>query len=330
MAKFKAFDGKELNINNFYRNQHGFLVVNGPSLNDVDKSLLTQPGIMTLGVNNGPAAFRPNLWIMADDNTSFIRSIWLDPRIVKFVPEGKKGKKLFHNDEFKEMETSVGDCSSIVYYERNYKFEPEKWLHQDSLNWGNKTHICGCGYEHKQIKDKDGNWKKPPDKICPKCGDYNRFGHYNIIYLAVGLMFHLGFRTLNIVGADFHMDKGHTYAFDQARSRNSIKNNNAQYEEANKRFDALKPHFEKHGYNVFNCYEDSGLKSFPYKSLEQAVSDATENLPPAVTDKWGVWRCQENTKGLYDRKANEKQKKKDKRGKGEMTIDEFLRMKGVA
>jgi len=64
--------------------------------------------------------------------------------------------------------------------------------------------------------------------------------------------------------------------------------------------------------------------------LEQAVSDATENLPPAVTDKWGVWRCQENTKGLYDRKANEKQKKKDKRGKGEMTIDEFLRMKGVA
>jgi len=325
MAKFKAFDGRELNINNFYRGGHCFLLVNGPSLNDYDTKELTRPGIMTIGINNGPAAFRPNLWIMADDNTSFVKSIWLDPKITKFVPEGKKGKELYDNDKREWMDIKVGDCAPVVYYERDYKFEPEKWLTQDTLNWGCKAHICACGYE--ASGDELNSKKKPKNKTCPKCNE-QRYGKYNIMYLAVGLAYHLGFRTLNILGADFHMSKDHTYAFEQKRHRQAITNNNNQYIEANRRFDTLRPIFEKAGFSVRNCYKDSGLKSFDYVPFDQAIQEATASLPPVMTDSWGVLKCDENTADLYDRKHDEKEKAKRGSQGGGMTLDDFLRMKG--
>jgi len=320
MAKFEAFDGQELKINNFYRDGHCFLLVNGPNLLDYDLDQLSRPGIMTLGVNNGPSVFRPDLYVMADDNSSFIRSIWLDPKITKFVPSGKKNKKLYHNDKREWMKTKVKDCPSMVYYERNYKFVPDEFLGADSINWGCKAHICACGYEAP-------SGKRPKDKTCPSCGE-KRFGYYNIIYLAIGLCHALGFRHVYLLGADFSMSKDHTYAFDQKRHSGSIKNNNAQYIEANRRFDTLRPIFEKKGFHVYNCYKESGLKSFDYKPFDECIKAAAGALPPAVKDKWGVWRCDESTRDLYDRKHDEKQAKK--RGGNGTTLDEFLKMKGVA
>jgi len=321
VSVFRAWDGKDLNICNFHREGHAFLLVNGPSLRDADKKQLSRPGVITFGVNNGPAVFRPNYLIIGDDVKSFVRSIWLDPKIVKFVPWPKRSHKLFNNDTWKEMDVEVNDCPSMVYFTRNEIFKPENYLTEDTIHWGSHSYRCVCGWAG------PGN-KTPKDKKCPSCGEVDRFGTRMVIFLAIKIAYALGIRTLNIVGADFTMSKDHTYAFDQKRHAGSVRNNNKYYAEANRRFDVLKPVFDKAGFKVFNCYKESGLKSFPYKPLGQAIEEATKDLPPAKLDDHGVWVCDENTKDLYDRKHDEKMRKK--RGKGEMTIDEFLRMKGVA
>jgi len=298
MPAFTSFDEQPLNICNWYRGCHGFLIVNGPSLRDVDKRKLARPGLLTMGVNNGPSVFRPNLWVMGDDVKSFIRSIWLDPKILKFVPSAKKKHKLFDNDAWRELDVMVKDCPGMVYFERGEIFRPEQFLTEDDIHWGSHSYRCVCGWASK-------DQKKPKDKKCPSCGEVDRFGTRMVLFLAIKIMYALGVRTLNIVGADFHMAKDHTYAFDQKRHSGSVRNNNKYYEEANRRFDVLQPIFLKAGFSVFNCYEDSGLKSFPYKSVDDAIRDATEQLPPAKLDQYGVWVCDENTKDLYDRKHDE-------------------------
>ena len=89
----------QLNLIGQYKGASAFLILNGPSLvsGEYDLSLLNSPGVMTYGVNNGPATFRPNFWSCVDDPTRFLKSIWMDPRITKFVPHAHAEKPIFDN-----------------------------------------------------------------------------------------------------------------------------------------------------------------------------------------------------------------------------------------
>ena len=127
------------------------------------------------------------------------------------------------------------------------------------------------------------------------------------------------------------MAKHATYAFEQKRHPQSVRNNNNQYIEANRRFDTLRPIFEKAGFRVWNCYRDSGLMSFDYMDLDKAIEAATRarEMPPSKQDEYGVWVADENTQDLYDRKHDAKKKKEreEKYGSGQRTLDEFLKMR---
>jgi hypothetical protein len=279
-------------LGDMYKGAACFLICGGPSLIENDLNKLNNPGIVTMGINNSAAVFRPNMWICVDNPQNFLLSIWNDPKIQKFTPICHKSKKLFDNNAYREVNKQVQDCPNVVYYTRNEKFQAKQFLVEDSVNWGNHSLYCDCGY------------KKPSNKtvkVCPKCQRDNFWGSRTVMLAAMRIMFYLGFRRVYLVGADFKMEEGKGYAFKQDRSKQSIKNNNNTYRILNKRFDDLKPEFEKYNYQVFNCYKDSGLKTFPYISFEDAIKRETI----FNTDK-------ENTEGLYDRKAKEKEKKKEK------------------
>ena len=109
---------------------------------------------------------------------------------------------------------------------------------------------------------------------------------------AIKLAWVLGFRRIFLLGADFRMEgdseKGH-YFFPENRSEQARKNNTKIYRCLNRYFDALSPFFDSTGLSVFNCTPHSGLGSFPYLPLVDALSLAkvsiTESTLGRYTDK---------------------------------------------
>jgi len=270
-------EGHNLWLGDMYRGATAFLICNGPSFGSIldleidfkgkkrtGREILNYPGFVTMGVNNGPRSFRPNLWTCVDTPSHFIKSIWLDPKIMKFVPFSFPDRQLFDNEKWVDMDTTVGECPNMVYYKRNEHFAADQFLFEDTFNWGN----------HK---------------------DYG--GGRSVMLVAIRMLYHLGIRTVFLLGADLNMSENQKYHFEQERSKGSISGNNSTYKMLNERFDALKPIFEKYGFKVFNCNLDSKLHSFPKIKFEDAVEIAGRKMPQIETER---------TEGLYDREANKK------------------------
>ena len=259
---FFTQDHHSLWINDMYRGRSAFLILSGPSFKEVDKKVLKSPGILTMGVNNSPRTFRPNLWTSVDSPDHFMRSIWLDPTIMKFVPICHAGKHIFHNDAWKWLKLKVGDCPNVVYFRRNEKFQSKQFLNEDTMNWGN----------HKKYG-----------------------GGRSVMLLAMRILYLIGIRRVFLLGADFNMDKNKpdNYHFPQERKEDSIHGNMSTYKKLNQWFTALRPVFDKEGFNVFNCNPKSGLTAFDHVPFDTAID--------RILGEWGHINIRrERTEGLYD------------------------------
>jgi hypothetical protein len=239
-------DGASIYIADMYRGCPAFLIAGGPSFANVDKTLLSQPGFLTVAINNSVKSYRPNLWFSVDDPTHFIKSIWLDPKITKFVPFDHTEKFIFDNEKWEEMTTKVGDCPNVFYYRRNESFNAEQFLFENTVNWGN----------HKDLG-----------------------GGRSVMLATLRILFYLGVREVFLLGVDFEMSKEQKYHFEQNRSDNSIKNNNETFALLNERFTLLRPIFEKNDFYVYNCNPNSRLKVFPFADYNDAIKYCMENMP---------------------------------------------------
>jgi hypothetical protein len=239
-------DRHALYLGDIYRGRTCFLIGGGPSFAKVDKEKLNQAGFLTMGVNNSVKTFRPHLWCCVDDPTHFIKSIWLDPKIMKFVPFSLKERCIFDNEEWKDTTIKVGDCPNMFFYARNELFQEEQFLFEDSINWGNHS----------------------------KWG-----GGRSVLFAATRLLFYLGIRNVFLLGVDLKMDEQNKYHFDQDREKGSIKSNNSTYEKIKERFKKIKPIFDKNNFNIYNCNFESELKVFPFVSFDDAIQFATSEMP---------------------------------------------------
>lgn len=238
MTPFVNADGHPLNLVGIFKKQPVFLVSGGPSFASVDVEPLTEPGIITLGLNNSAKSFRPKLWTCVDDPSHFIRSIFFDPTIMKFVPYDLRDKFIFDSDKWEFTSLKVRDCPNAVYYKRNNKFNAETYLTEDTINWGAHKDHGGCR---------------------------------SVFLASMKILYVLGFTEVYLLGVDFKMTPEQTYHFDQSRSNGSVKGNNNSYAKMNERFHALKPIFDRAGYSVFNCNPDSGLTAFSHLPYEEAL-----------------------------------------------------------
>ena len=266
-----------INILGHYKGGSIFLISNGPSFADLDHSLLKQPGIMTFGLNNGPATFRPNLWTCVDDPSRFLKSIWVDPLITKFVPQTFFERTIFDNYTWEKSKIRVGECPNIIGYRRNEKFNAESFLYEDTINWGN----------HK---------------------DYG--GGRTVFLPALRICHLLGFRTVYLLGVDLNMSKELTYHFDEQRDNGAVKGNMNTYRRMKEEyFPQLKPFFDREDFKVFNCNDKSQLKCFPYFPYEEAIKEATSFIGDVSKERtWGMYcKSEEKIKLKNEKKDEEKE-----------------------
>lgn len=256
-----------------WRGASCFLIGSGTSLTAVDNKKLKNSGIMTIAMNNSASVIRPNMWCCVDEPTHFLASVWLDPTIMKFVPIDHMDKPLWdtRDGKFEPLlkdgsQIVVGDCPNMVYYRRNEKFCADRFLWEDTLNWGD----------------------------CEKFG-----GARSVMLPTMRILFLLGFRKVYLIGIDFKMSETQKYAFDQERSKEAINNNNKTYAQLIQRYKELKGHFDKAGFNVFNCSPNSVLDVFPRADFEEIVNREAK----AVCGEIG----KEDTKDMYESDYEQKQ-----------------------
>lgn len=283
---FFTSDKRPVNIVGNYRGASIFFICNGPSLVNYDLSLMKQAGISTYGINNGPRTFRPDFWSCVDNPSRFMMNIWQDPKICKIVPSSHSNKVIFNNETWEDCyidgrKKLVKDCPNTLYFERNSKFIAEKYLPENTINWGNDKQYGG--------------------------GRSVMLAVLKIIYL-------LGFRNVYLIGADFNMSESYTYHFEEDRHRGAVKNNLKTYNRMETEyFPQLRPHFEKAGYHVFNCTKGSKLTAFPYLDFEEAIDKASRETGDPNSRTKGLYtkgkekeakKDDSKVKGINNRKVN--------------------------
>ena len=239
---FKRYSGNVVDITDQFKNQTAFLVCNGPSFGLINKTKLNLPGILTMGMNNGPCKsdFRPDLWTAQDPVTKFLPSIWLDPKIMKFALLDFRNKKLFDPHAKKPMTKTLKNCPNLYFHKRHSAFHAHKWFNENKIVWGKPK--------------KDG-------------------GNRSTMLAAIQILWLLGISRIYLIGCDFYMDTNTRYHFDEYRGPASIKGNQQLFRNLAKYFTDLLPYMKVNNLEIFNCNERSHLKVFPYKNFDEAIAE---------------------------------------------------------
>ncbi|MGE0464392.1 MAG: hypothetical protein AB7Q16_23740, partial [Vicinamibacterales bacterium] len=242
-----------------------FLILSGPSLTQggLDLTQLNRRGIVTMAVNNAWSVHRPTLWTCVDDPGRFIDTGWKDPGILKFVPTCHWDRRLRIQNADGTMRNSafrVRQMPGVLFFRRADHFDHERFLTGDSIPWGNDA--------------------KHPDSL-------GITGKRSVMLVALRLLHYLGFGTVYLLGCDFKMSPDRKYAFDEHRAPNAIRHNNVLYDSLARRFEALRPHFEKHRYRVINCSPGSELQAFDRMDFDAAIKAASAECgKPVSTQGW--------------------------------------------
>ncbi|MFA6336093.1 MAG: hypothetical protein WCX48_11205 [Bacteroidales bacterium] len=235
-----------------------FLMGGGPSANDLPLEQLSRRGLWTMCVNNsaGHPRIRPQAFVCSDPPKKFSHSIWLDPAIMKFVPTAKLSgrrsrlRRKMPDGTFADLTKASNTCPNVWAFQRwSWLWPDDRFFSTDGACWGNH----GAGTE------KTGQ----PKTVCT-------------MLLALRLLRFLGARRVYLIGVDFKMAPDYGYSFGQARDAGASASNNAQFSVVNKWLVEMQQGgvFERFGMEVYNCFEFSGLRAFPYVPFEQAVEEA--------------------------------------------------------
>lgn len=255
-----------------------FLVCGGPSLKQLELEQLQRRGIFSMGVNNVAGMAPVDAFVCSDPPMKFHNGIFQDPKIMKFLPlpklSGSRSKLRYKQDgKFYWHTKTVQDCPNVWGFQRRSWMMPDQtFFTEPSASWGNQNEgVRRLGQ---------------PKTACT-------------MLLAIRLLYHLGARTIFLLGCDFRMDlkvgKTENYAFAENRDEQAIRSNNDQYRIVNQWLVELQPWFERFGLWVFNCHQMSGLRAFPFVPYDVALQIALEEFPQIPFDLNG-WYAKETEK----------------------------------
>jgi len=249
-------------IRNLLAGRSVFLVGGGPSVNDLNLDLLKRRGVWSLAINNVAAhsKFQVQAFVCSDPLTKFSSSIWLDPKIMKFVPLPKlkggraKLRRKKSDGSFERLNKRAYDCPSVWGFHRWSWMTPDNdFFLETGAMWGN--HNAGV--------KRTGQ----PKTVCT-------------MLLGLRLLRYLGARVIFLLGCDFLMAEGYGYSFDQGRTEGACKSNNAQFMIVNKWLVEMQESgvFKQFGLEIYNTFRNSGLRAFPYVPFTDAIEDVTNGV----------------------------------------------------
>lgn len=264
---FFTKDMHALYLGDMYYKCSAFLICGGPSLKLANLAALASPGVFLAAVNNAATVIRPQIWISVDHPGRFHSSIWRDPGIAKFLPVCHFRSSLRSRNTCGELVVSddtPADMPNVIGYRRNEVFVPERWLTEETFNWGSDTGV------HDSLGQK---------------------GYRSVFLVAIRILYALGFRRIFLVGCDFHMTAdGANYAFDEPTNLQTIEHNNALFDVIGRRLELLVPYFDAAGLVIQNCTAGSALKCFESRDLEAALADVLRDSgdPRLTTDMYST------------------------------------------
>lgn len=288
-------------IADVYFQQHrpacAFLVLNGPSLDACDRELLSQPGIITAGANNGAAHFRPHLWFSVDNPARFLSSVWLDPTICKLVGDGKMGDHIRDEDkwdaagnpqvgDFKTEGTPAWEINKRVAEEnpgadrKAIKAKAEDAVREWHAQWFSHLTVADCP----NVVFCKLNTDFDPSTFLTE-SHFNMGNHKDhgggrsVMLFAIKALFVMGFRRVYLIGCDWYMAQNYTYGFDEKRHQGAVDNNNTSFGRITSMLVQAQDHFREEGFRLENCTQPSFLTAIPYRSLEDAVEFALAGMP---------------------------------------------------
>lgn len=110
--------------------------------------------------------------------------------------------------------------------------------------------------------------------------------HKNTWWVAVQLMWRLGFRTVYMLGCDFHISKEEQYAWETTLRDNEVNSNKRLYNEIAMNMNRMRDKFLEAGFNMVNCSKDSALKeAYGYTPLIDAYRAAAAGIPLSADTK---------------------------------------------
>lgn len=266
-------------LRNLLAGKSTFLVGGGPSAKVLPLEQLHQRGVWSLGINNMAGFAKTNAFICADPPSKFHHGIWLDPRVMKFVPIPKLSgrrtnlRKKKPEGDFEELKIDgkrigVTECPNV------WGFSRRSWLQTDDTFF--TDHGAAWGNHNEGVK-RTGLEKTVMTML-----------------LAIRVLYYLGSRRIYLVGVDFQMDPTiglhDNYAFGQKRNESAINSNNSQYLVVNDWLSTMQTNgtFSRFGLEVFNCYQRSGLRAFEFVPFDLAIQEVLREFPkePFDLDGW--------------------------------------------
>jgi len=241
-------------LKNLLAGRSAFLICGGPSAKPhLDR--LNRRGVFSLAVNNSAGSIaRPQAFVFSDPPLKFSHSIWQDPAVMKFCPTPKmrSSRNMLRekvDGVFYKSSLTVVDCPNVWGFRRESLLRPDdSFFTLPGACWGNLDSGIKITGEQKTV--------------CT-------------MLLGIRLLVYLGAQRIHMLGVDFRMTPESGYSFAQARTQNACISNNRQFGIVNEWLCKMQSDgvFERRGVSLFNCYQHSGLRAFPYVPFEQALED---------------------------------------------------------
>ncbi len=102
----------------------------------------------------------------------------------------------------------------------------------------------------------------------------------NTFYIGLQLLHRLGFRKVYLIGCSFRIDKDKQYSYDVKLTGPEREWNERVYNNTVEKMKALKPAFDKAGFEVISATPDSLLNDiYPTMTFDEAIDDSLKDFP---------------------------------------------------
>ena len=234
-------DENGISWNNHYKGSKIFLVCSGPSLNDLDLSLMDNRGVMSMAMNNSWIKVKPDFWIGFDTPGRFHIDGWKDPSIIKFTPWHNRLLNLnYVNEEDKIVDLGITpiEMPNTWFVSNTTEFNLDNWFTERHCNWGGKV-----------------------KGLLPE-------GGFKITMIgALRMLYYLGFQEVYLLGCDWEMPldmEKESYAWEEDRAETVRQKNNNMYDWIDRVLRQLKPGFDSANFQVYNCNKNNFIPLYVF------------------------------------------------------------------